>query len=105
MSMQKRGSVELMILFVVLIVAILGLVFVFVKKPNASGMDTVPFEDQPGNYELTMLDCQSACFGGNAAIPFGPARQPLGGAALRQCLADCSNQYSVNAIPAISDYH
>lgn len=103
--MEKRGNVELMVLFVVLIVAIIGLVFVFVKKPNASGMDTVPIEDQPGTYKLTMLECQQTCFGGNAAVPFGPARQPLGGSDLRACLAQCAEQYGADVVPPISAYH
>jgi hypothetical protein len=103
--MEKRGNVELMILFVVLIVAIVGLVFVVSKKPHASGMDTLPIQDNPGAYQFSMLDCQQNCFGGNAAVPFGPGRQALGGSDLRACLAQCAQAIGPNVIPPISAYH
>ena len=60
----------------------------FPVEATGPGGGYVPPEDQPGLIRLPMLDCQSQCFGTEPGRP-RVGQQPLGGAALRQCLANC----------------
>lgn len=57
------------------------------------GNGQVPITDQPGLYKIgtkgSPSDCQSICFGTEPGVPRIQQPQPLGGAALRQCLSDC----------------
>ncbi len=86
--MYKRGYVETAILLVVAFFAVVGVVYVLNPGSASSGMLMIPPQDQPGMMKMPMLSCQSTCFG----RPVGQSyvgQQGLGGAALRQCLADC----------------
>lgn len=55
---------------------------------------------QPGLYKIStpgsVSDCQSQCFGREPGVPRISQPAPLGGAALRQCLADCQAGISYN---------
>ncbi len=114
--MSKRGNVELSVLFAVVAVAVLagfylisggttGMGYVSHSQyPPAMGYPVGnPYADQsPGETEMSLLDCQSACFGRPAAIPMRYA-QPMGGQRLQQCLAECQSQLGgapdINKLP------
>ncbi len=116
-TIQKRGMVELYVFLAFAIIAMVGLTYTMLygipagmayhggdwgsmplqpsQEPTNyqqyGGM--IPYVDQPGNFMISQQggsipDCQSSCFGTVAGMsPTG--QQPLGGAELRQCLANC----------------
>jgi hypothetical protein len=115
--MQKRGHVELYFFLAFAVIAAVGLVYTMLYgtpegmayhgQPYGSipldpnqfdspemtyGGGMIPPEDDPGNYMIgtqgSVTDCQSACFGTEGGRPL-VGQQPLGGAELRQCIADC----------------
>ncbi len=64
-----------------------------IQSPD--GLDAggiTPPQDDPGNYMIgtqgSVTDCQSSCFGTEGGRPL-VGQEPLGGAELRQCIADC----------------
>lgn len=117
--MSKRGRSELYIFLAFAIVAFVGLTYTMLYgtpegmyyrgpplqdmplDPNQfpagpeeiyAGTGIVPPEDQPGlsmiGTQGSVTDCQSQCFGTEGGRPM-VGQQPLGGAELRQCIADC----------------
>ena len=87
--MSKRGMVAFGIVLVVLLFAVIGLVVVL-NESATTGMDVMPAQYQAGLVRLPMLDCQSYCLGRPVGVPRVPSYgRSLGGAALRQCLAEC----------------
>ncbi|MEM3154239.1 MAG: hypothetical protein QW165_01590 [Candidatus Woesearchaeota archaeon] len=115
--MPKRGRVELYLFLAFALIAAIGLTYTMLYgipegmayrgppygsipldpsqfqspyEAYAGGM--IPTEDQPGRYMIgtpgSVTDCQAACFGTEPGRP-SVGQQPLGGEALRQCLADC----------------
>ena len=114
--MSKRGNVELSVLLAVTAVAVLagfyliaggttGMSYVSHSQyPPALGYPVGnPYADQsPGETRISMLDCQSYCFGRPVGVPMRYA-QSQGGQALQQCLADCQSQLGgapdINQLP------
>lgn len=117
--MSKRGNVELYFFLAFAIIALVGLTYTMLAdKPTGMayrgapyqdiplnpsqfqsyyetyGNGMVPPEDQPGQYMIgtqgSVTDCQSQCFGTEGGRP-RIGQQPLGGAELRGCLADCQS--------------
>lgn len=115
--MSKRGRIELYLFLAFAIAAAIGLIYTMLYgtpqgmayhggpyseiplDPNqfpsvyeTYGNGMVPPSDQPGRYMIgtqgSVTDCQSQCFGTEGGRPL-VGQQPLGGAELRQCLADC----------------
>jgi len=114
--MQKRGEAELYVFLAFAAIAGIGLTYTmlagttgmayrggpyqdipldptqFPAGPEEYSGGLIPLQDQPGAIRLQMLDCQSTCFGRPVGTPRYQYRvygQPMGGQALRQCLADC----------------
>ncbi len=73
--MQKRAEVELYLFLTFAVVAIIGLTYTMLGG-RPSGMWGVG------------IDCQSQCFGTEPGQPIA-GQEHLGGAQLRQCLANC----------------
>lgn len=98
--MSKRGNAESAIVYLVLAIAIIGAIFVFLPTNNSTSMAIIPQQDQPGQYRLPMLDCQSQCMG----RPVGEAmhsypRNRVGGTALQACLQRCYDSSGVSQYP------
>ena len=122
--MQKKGEAVVFIFLVFAAIALVGLTYTVLHDqpsgmayhggpwqdmpldPNQiqspDGLDAggiTPPQDNPGNYMIgtqgSTTDCQSQCFGTEGGRP-EVGQQPLGGAELRQCLADCQAGISDN---------
>jgi len=115
--MSKRGQAEAYIFLAFAAIALGGLTYTILhEQPSGmayhggpwqdmpidanqiqspDGLDAngiTPPQDDPGNYMIgtrgSTTDCQSQCFGTEGGRPL-VGQEPLGGAELRQCLADC----------------
>lgn len=115
--MEKRGHIELYFFLAFAVIAAVGLVYTMLygtpqgmayhggpynempldpsqfQSPEMTyGGGMIPPEDDPGNYMIgtqgSVTDCQSACFGTEGGRPL-VGQRTLGGAELRQCIADC----------------
>jgi hypothetical protein len=75
MIMSKRGNVEFYIFLAFAVVAGVGLTYTMLS-------------DKPTGMWGEGLDCQSMCFGTEPGRP-RMGQESLGGAQLRQCLANC----------------
>ncbi len=103
--MHKRGSVELWIFLVIVVIAFGGAFYVLLPQNNAEGMFSlrstwgaayVPPMPSPGEMQYGLLQCQSTCHG----TPIEKPRhewdlERRGGDFLKQCLAWCRNKWRV----------
>ncbi len=123
--MSKRGEASLYIFLAFAVISVVGLTYTMLSgTPEGMAyrgppMDQIPInidspgsyygnyppgvippQDQPGLYKIStpgsVSDCQSQCFGREPGVPRISQPAPLGGAALRQCLADCQAGISYN---------
>lgn len=63
-------------------------IFLAVAVTATIGLTYTMLNDKPTGMWGEGLDCQSQCFGTEPGVPL-VGQEPLGGANLRQCLADC----------------
>jgi hypothetical protein len=105
--MRKRGSVELAIFLVFIVIAVGGVAFLLIQENKTVGMTPVsanwgaayiPIVPGPGDLHYNVLQCQAQCSARAIEEPrianYG-ARQ--GGTGYQQCLAWCRNQWRVAA--------
>jgi hypothetical protein len=88
--MSKKGNAELLIFLAVAITALGGVIFFLLPDNSASGQAyRGPIEQRPGYLRMSMLECQSYCFGRPTQTPRYQYPEMPGGQDLQECLYQC----------------
>ncbi|MEM3154983.1 MAG: hypothetical protein QW165_05490 [Candidatus Woesearchaeota archaeon] len=101
--MHKRGNAEVFMFLAVALVALGGVVFLLLPDSTTGQAYRGPPELRPGALRMTMLECQSMCFGRPIQTPRYQYPEKAGGQTLRDCLAQC--QLDAGISPLDWQYH